>query len=266
MAPSAERANEILKQLNQFDTPVKELTDERIKEIINDFAHATELSLKAGFDGIELHAENKYLFQQFYSPGFNKRTDDLGGSDEKRKSFALKVVDACCEIKEKYNRPDFIIGYRITTEEPFDDGLTMTETLKLVRALVKKPIQYIHLSQLHYFRKTRRGEGTGIERLKLLHDEIKGKVALVGVGGLRNEKDINQALDSGFSDFIPVGCASMVNKDFAVLLKENRGNEISEEIDPEHPEKYCMPEPLWKMCLQGIGYFPNIKGKTFERI
>ena len=57
----------------------------------------------------------------------------------------------------------------------------------------------------------------------------------------------------------------MVNKDFTVLLKENRGNEISEEIDPEHPEKYCMPEPLWKMCLQGIVYFPNIKGKTFER-
>ena len=226
----------------------------------------TELSIKAGFDGIELHAANKYLFQQFYSPSFNKRTDEWGGSDEKRMNFALKVVDACCEIREKNKRPDFIIGYRLTTEEPFDDGLTMTETLKLVRTLIKKPIQYIHVSQLHYFRKTRRGEGAGIERLKVIHDEIKGKVALIGVGGLRNEKDINQALDSGFSEFVAVGCASMINKDFGILLKENWGNEISEEIDPEHPEKYCMPEPLWKMSLEGINFFPNIKGKPVERL
>ena len=66
LAPSAERANEILKKLNQYTTPVKEFTDERIKELIKDFANATELSIKAGFDGIELHAANKYLFQQFY--------------------------------------------------------------------------------------------------------------------------------------------------------------------------------------------------------
>ena len=58
----------------------------------------------------------------------------------------------------------------------------MTETLKLVRVLVAKPIQYIHISQLDYFRKVRRGEGAGIERLKVLYNEIKGKVALLGIG------------------------------------------------------------------------------------
>ena len=57
----------------------------------------------------------------------------------------------------------------------------MTETLKLIRALVKKPLQYIHISQKDYFKKARRGEGEGIERLKLIHDETKGKVALIGV-------------------------------------------------------------------------------------
>ena len=67
-APSADVANETLKELGQYTTEVKEFTDERIKEIINEFARGTELSLKAGFDGIELHAANKYLFQQFYSP------------------------------------------------------------------------------------------------------------------------------------------------------------------------------------------------------
>ena len=181
-------------------------------------------------------------------------------------NFSLQVIDACCKIREQYNRPDFIIGYRLSPEEPFEDGLTMTETLKLVRVLLTKPIQYIHVSQLDYFRKVRRGEGSGIERLKVLHDEIKGKVALLGIGGLRTEKDLNKALDTGFSDFIGVGCASMVNKDLGILLKENRGKEIKEEIDPEQPEIYCMPEPLWKMSLQGINYFPPIKGKPYERL
>ena len=106
---------------------------------------------------------------------FNKRTDDWGGSDEKRMNFSLKVIDACCKVREKYNRPDFIIGYRLSSEEPFEDGLTMTETLKLVKTLVTKPIQYIHISQLNYFKTTRRGEGSGTERLKIIHNETKRK-------------------------------------------------------------------------------------------
>ena len=266
LAPSAEVANATLKEMGQYTTEVKEFKDERIKEIINEFARGTELSLKAGFDGIELHTANKYLFQQFYSPHFNKRTDDWGGSDEKRMNFSLKVVDACCKEREKYNRPDFIIGYRLSSEEPFEDGLTMTETLKLVKTLVTKPIQYIHISQLNYFKTTRRGEGAGTERLKVIHNETKGKVALIGIGGLRNENDLNKALDTGFSEFIGVGCASMTNRDLGILLKENRGKEIREEIDPEHPEIYCMPDPLWKMSLQGINYFPTLKGKPVERL
>lgn len=63
VAPSAEVSNKILKETGMYKTPVKDLTDEQIKKIINDFAYATELSLKAGFDGIEFHGANKYLFQ-----------------------------------------------------------------------------------------------------------------------------------------------------------------------------------------------------------
>ena len=61
--------------------------------------------------------------------------------------FPLEVVDACCKIRDKFKKPEFIIGYRLSPEEPFDDGITMTETLALVRALLKKPLQFIHVSQ-----------------------------------------------------------------------------------------------------------------------
>ena len=246
------------------DTDMYELTDNEINEIIEKFANATELSIKAGYDGVEIHGANNYLIQQFYSPHTNKRKDNWGGSDEKRMNFALKIVDAVCKIREKHNCPKFIIGYRLSPEEPYEDGITMTETLKLIKALVQKPIQYIHISQKDYFKKTRRGEGIGIERLKLIHDITKDKVALIGVGGLKSEKNIYDAFKTGFSEFIAVGVASMLNPDFAILLKEGKGDKINLELDPQHPELYKMPKYLWEMCLEGQDWLPPIKGKTYN--
>ena len=246
------------------DTDMHELTDNEINEIIEKFANATELSIKAGYDGVEIHGANNYLIQQFYSPHTNKRKDNWGGSDEKRMNFALKIVDAVCKIKEKHNCPKFIIGYRLSPEEPYEDGITMTETLKLIKALVQKPIQYIHISQKDYFKKTRRGEGIGIERLKLIHDITKDKVALIGVGGLKSEKNIYDAFKTGFSEFIAVGVASMLNPDFAILLKEGKGDKINLELDPQHPELYKIPKHLWEMCLTGQDWLPPIKGKTYS--
>ena len=97
MAPSADIANEALKSKGMYteENKVREFTDEEIKKTIEDFAKATEISIKSGYDGIEIHGANNYLIQQFYSPYTNRRTDEWGGSDEKRMNFPLKIVDAC---------------------------------------------------------------------------------------------------------------------------------------------------------------------------
>ena len=89
---------------------IDKLTNEEINKIIEDFGRATEMAIKSQHDGIEIHGASGYLCQQFYSRHFNHRKDEWGGSVEKRMNFALKVIDKCCEIKNKYNRPDFIIG------------------------------------------------------------------------------------------------------------------------------------------------------------
>ena len=134
VAPCADIANMALKEKGMYteENKVRELSDGEIKKIIEDFAHATELSIKSGYDGIEIHGANNYLIQQFFSPFTNRRTDDWGGSIEKRMNFPLKIVDACCKVREKFKRPDFIIGYRLSPEEPFEPGITMTETIQLV--------------------------------------------------------------------------------------------------------------------------------------
>ena len=179
--------------------------------------------------------------------------------------FALNIVDEVCKIREKYNCPKFIIGYRLSPEEPYEDGLTMTETLKLIKNLVKKPLQFIHISPKDYFKKTRRGEGAGIERLKIIHEETKGKLALIGVGGLKSEKQIMSAINSGFSEFVAVGNGSMLNKDLGTLLKEGKGDQLDLELDTDHPEKYAFPNTLWQMSLQDIDWFPPLKGKPRKK-
>ena len=252
MAVSAEVFNKELEKKGELkdDTKAIELSDKDIKRIIEDFARATEISIKAGYDGIEIHGANNYLLQQFYSGYYNKRTDEWGGNLQKRMKFPLEVVDACIKIREKYNKPEFIIGYRLSPEEPFDDGITMTETLALVKELMKRPLQFIHVSQSKFFQEARRGEGAGTPRLKLIHDELKGKMALIGVGGLLSYDDLSKALDSGYADFIGVARALMLNKDLGILLKEGKKDKINLEIDPEHPEQFQMPKMLWGMSIQ----------------
>ena len=228
---------------------IHELNDKEINELIEKFRYSAELSLQAGFDGVEIHGANKYLLQQFYSPHTNQRNDRWGGSDENRMSFILKIIDAICNMRDEHKRSDFIIGYRLSPEEPFDDGITMNETLKLVKALLLKPIQYIHISQKNFYGKVRKGEGVGIERLKLIHDLTKNKVALIGVGGLKNENGINYAIKSGLSEFVGVGMASLLNKNLGTLLKENKGNQINMVFDKYHPEKYSIPKNLWNFLV-----------------
>ena len=263
LAVSADVANKELEKQGMAEKENKciEMTDKDIRRIIDDFARATEISLKAGYDGIEIHGANNYLLQQFYSGYYNKRTDEWGGSLEKRMKFPLEVVDACCKIRDKYNKPEFIIGYRLSPEEPFEDGITMTETMALVRALVKKPIQFIHISEKNYFQEVRRGEGVGIPRLKIIHEETKGKTALIGLGGLYSDKDFNKALNSGYSDFIGTGRASMLNKDLAILLKEGKGDKLNLTLESDHPEKYLIPKLLWGMCLKGGEWIPPVQKK-----
>ena len=66
------------------------------------------------------------------------------------------------------------------------------------------------ISQKDCFKKDRNDEGEGTERLKLIHEEIKGKMVLNGVGGLLIEKDSNYTIKTGFSWFIAVRVASIL--------------------------------------------------------
>jgi len=82
----------------EADFPVpRMLAADEIPAIVADFAQATRNAREAGFDGVELHGANGYLHDQFLQDVSNKRTDDWGGSIEKRARLMLETIDAMAD-------------------------------------------------------------------------------------------------------------------------------------------------------------------------
>lgn len=71
---------------------------EEIPGIVDDFRRGAERAMAVGFDGVELHAANGYLIDQFLQDKTNRRADRYGGSVENRARFLLKIVDAVIEV------------------------------------------------------------------------------------------------------------------------------------------------------------------------
>lgn len=233
-----------------------------IHELIQVFANATDLAIQAGFDGVEIHGANAYLIQQFYSREFNQRTDEWGGSLENRLRFPLAIIDAVIAVREKHHKPEFIIGYRFSPEEAGDNGLTMTDAFDLIDHLVQKPLQYLHISLWNFYNKARRGADENKTRIEQIHARIGGKLPLIGVGNLMTGEAIEQALTTGWSEFIALGKSVMLNPNIATLLQAKRYNEIISEFDPEQDDHYGYPDLLWQYNCNGGNWLPPVKGKA----
>ena len=76
-------------------SPPHALSEAEIAVVVTEFAHAGRCAMMAGFDGIELHAANGYLIEQFLNANINHRTDGYGGSIAARNRFALEITRAC---------------------------------------------------------------------------------------------------------------------------------------------------------------------------
>ena len=102
----------------------KELTQEEIKVIIEDFTKAAVLVKEAGFDGVEIHSAHGYLLNQFFSPLTNKRTDKYGGDVLGRIRLHLEVIAA---VKEAVG-DDFPILLRLGASDYMDGGSTIEDS------------------------------------------------------------------------------------------------------------------------------------------
>jgi N-ethylmaleimide reductase len=120
------------------------MTEAELKSTIAEYAKAATNAVAAGFDGIELHAANGYLLEQFIRPNSNQRTDAYGGGIENRARFVLEVVEASIAAIGKDK-----VGIRLSPFGVFNDMPLYPEMEQdyayLAQKLNAAGLVYVHL-------------------------------------------------------------------------------------------------------------------------
>lgn len=150
LAPSAINPNAKSFTPDGFKDTVtpKAMTLEDIKITVRDFQQAAKNAVEAGFDGVEIHSSNGYLFHQFFNGTSNHRTDKYGGSIENRTRFYFEVLDAIKQVI-----PENRIGSRFNPSLHNIFGMTMDEeTIPTFDYIIERldkeyDLAYIHLSE-----------------------------------------------------------------------------------------------------------------------
>lgn len=129
-------------------TRPRALTVPEIERIVQQFADAADRCKKAGFDGVQIHAGHGYLVNQFLTPYTNKRTDDYGGSFDKRLRFLRDLYRA---IRARVgNDHPVIIKLNGSDYLPLRPGLKTPELVKIAMAMEQEGIDAVEVSVGQY--------------------------------------------------------------------------------------------------------------------
>lgn len=197
--------------MKALPTP-KAMTEADIKHAIGEFVQAAKNAVAAGFDGIELHAANGYLLEQFIRPNSNGRTDKYGGGIENRARFVLEIADATIAAIGKAK-----VGIRLSPYGVFNDmpdyPQMEADYAYLARQLNAKGLVYVHLVD-----HSAMGAPAVPEKIKtIFRDVVQGTLILSGgYDAKRAEAD----LQSGKADLIAVGRPFLANPDLIERWKK----------------------------------------------
>lgn len=228
------------------------LEHEEILSTIQDFGRATEIAIRAGFDGVEIHGANGYLIQQFFSRYSNLRTDMWGGTLEKRMSFPLAVIEEVKRVRDQYANNNFIIGYRFSPEEPEKNGLNMEETIAFVDQLSNQGLSYLHLSVKNVWSMPRSGSNQTKTRSEIFRDVIADRTSFLSLGSIHTPDDALNVLEQGIPLF-GLGRELLMEPDWVRKLKAGREEEIRTTLSRDDQQMLSIPDEMWKNILSRDG-------------
>ncbi len=192
-------------------------TDE-IAGIIEQYRQAAINAQQAGFDGVEIHAANGYLLDQFLKDGANKRDDSYGGSIENRMRLTLEVTQAVTDIWGGDR-----VGIRISPTGTFN-SMSDSDPQTLYNHLVQQ-LNVFNLAYLHVVENFAGATADGFDFSTLRHTFSRAYIANGGYTGELAE----QSLANDESDFIAFGTAFIANPDLPARL--HQGKQLNE-ADP----------------------------------
>ena len=198
--------------LQPHGTP-QAMSEAALKATSEEFAQAARNAVEAGFDGIELHAANGYLLEQFIRPNSNQRSDAYGGPIENRARFVLEVVDAAIAAIGRDR-----VGIRLSPYGVFNDMPDYPEMdadyRYLAQQLDTRGLLYVHLVD-----HSPMGAPAVPDAIKtMFRDNFKGTLILSGgYDAERAERD----LAAKKCNLIAVGRPFLANPDLVVRWKAN---------------------------------------------
>jgi N-ethylmaleimide reductase len=193
------------------------LTTEGVKIIVEGYVSAAKNAMEAGFDGVELHAANGYLLEQFLNPNVNKRSDEYGGSIINRARLTVEVAERVASAigKEK-------VGIRFSPFstlgdlQAYDEDEVQETYAYLAKAMNALDIQYIHISA---------NPGIPQKTFEAIRTNFSNTIILCN--GLTAETAEDQ-LNKGFADIVAFGRSFLSTPDFVNRIKKNA---LSNQID-----------------------------------
>ncbi|MDC6282730.1 NADH:flavin oxidoreductase/NADH oxidase family protein [Pandoraea sp. XJJ-1] len=211
-----------------FETP-REATTFDIQDIIERFGRSAAICKKAGFSGVEIHGAHGYLVNQFLSPHHNRRSDEWGGSPEKRRRFVLAVY---AEIRRQVG-PDFPVGIKLNSADFQRGGFTEEESIETIRALADAGIDLIEISGGTYeapamsgaMQETKKTSTADREAYFLeFAEKVRAavKVPLMVTGGFRTASGMNTALRSSALDVVGLARLLAIDPDAPAALLQGR--------------------------------------------
>ena len=194
----------------------QEMTKDDIKQVIIEFRQGAINAMEAGFDGVEIHSSNGYLFHQFFAPCSNNRTDEYGGSIENRCRIMFELLD---ELKKHI--PENRIGVRFNPSSHDYHALTIdAETLPTFDYLIDRlndyNLAYVHLSEPF----------TDVSNVPFAETNIAVRYRKIYKGTLMINNGFtaesgNEIISSNGTDLVAYGVPFIANPDLVSRMKNN---------------------------------------------
>jgi len=204
-------------QLHDYETP-KAMTSDDIARLIKEYEAAAKNANAAGFDGVEIHAANGYLLDQFLQDKTNQRTDQYGGSIENRLRLLGEVIDAVAKVF-----PSDRIGVRLSPYGQFND-MSDSNPVALFSAAIEKLNGY-HLAYVHMIepRSTSAGGNDQVYEDAPVTSEIFRKAyegKFISAGGYDQAMG-EKVLEDDLADAVAYGRLYISNPDLAERFEMN---------------------------------------------
>ncbi|MFY0677552.1 MAG: alkene reductase [Neptuniibacter sp.] len=192
----------------------KSLTITEIKSVQQEYVEAANRAILAGFDGVEIHAANGFLIDQFTRDGTNKRVDEYGGTVDNRIRFCLEIVEQICARIGSGK-----VGIRISPTNKvwgIEDSNHRATFTRLVERLNDFNLAYLHILEPHP------DSGHPLETIDFMTPLIRKiyKNNYIINGGYTKESG-NKALQKGVGDAIAFGLPFISNPDLVERFMVN---------------------------------------------